>query len=118
MALHHSKAVTAHKNSINRTVKYVCKLTLGKVKIVSTRHFKKLGKFWKRKALMRNETKSSMYIKHTVHNFSSYVLSDEKYKVLSYGLDHCIPTPCNYSAVETEFELFYQNILSSISHIP
>ena len=116
--MHHSKTVTAQKNSINRTIKYVCKLTLDKVKILSTRHLKKLGKFRKRKALMRNETKSSMYIKHTVHNFSSYVLSDEEHKVLPYGLDHRIPTPCNYNAVETEFELFYQNILSSISHIP
>ena len=30
MALNHSKSVTAHKNSINRTVKYACKLTLDK----------------------------------------------------------------------------------------
>ena len=30
MALNHSKSVTAHKNSINRTIKYVSKLTLNK----------------------------------------------------------------------------------------
>ena len=60
---------------------------------------------------MRNETKCSVYIKHTVHNFSIYALPDEEYKALSYGLDHHIPTPCNYNAVEPEFELFYQNIL-------
>ena len=53
------------------------------------------------------ETKSSMDIKHTFHNFFSYVLSDEDYKALSYGLDHHIPTSSNYNTVETEFELFY-----------
>ena len=36
----------------------------------------------------------------------------------SYGLDHHIPTSSNYNAVETEFEQFYQNILSNISYIP
>ena len=77
-----------------------------------------LRKFRKRKGLMRNKTKYSVYIKHTVHNFSSYALPGEEYKALYYGLDHHIPTPCNYKAVETEFELFYQKILSNISHIP
>ena len=81
-------------------------------------HLKKLDKFWKGKGLMRNETKCSMYIKHAAHNFSSYALSDEEYRELSYGLDHHIPTPCNFNAVETGFELFYQNILSNISQIP
>ena len=56
-------------------------------------------------------------IKHTVHNLSSYALSDEACKALFYGLDHHIPTPCSYNAVETEFELFHQNILSNILHI-
>ena len=51
-------------------------------------------------------------------NFSSYALPDGEYKALSYGLDHHIPTPCNYNAAETEFELFYQNILSNILHNP
>ena len=86
--------------------------TKSKFKVVSKRHLKKLEKFWKRKAVMRNETIPSMYIKHTVHNFSSYVLSDEEYNPLSYGLDHHIPTSSNYNGVKTEFELFYRNILS------
>ena len=34
------------------------------------------------------------------------------------GLDHHTPTASNYNAVETEFELFYQNILSNNSYIP
>ena len=45
-------------------------------------------------------------------------MSDEEYKAFSYGLDHHVRTPCSHNAVETEFELFYQNISSSLSHIP
>ena len=59
-----------------------------------------------------------MYIKHSFHNVSGYVLSDEEYQALSFGLDHHIPNFTNYNAAETEFELFYQNILSNISDIP
>ena len=32
--------------------------------------------------------KETDYIRHTMHNFSSYALSDKNYKALSYGLDH------------------------------
>ena len=59
---------------------------------------------------MGNERKPSMYVKHTIHNFSSYVLSGEEYKALYYGLDHHILISSNYNAVETEFELFYHFI--------
>ena len=59
-----------------------------------------------------------MYIKHATHNFSVYVLSDEEYKALFYGLYHHISISSNYNADEIEFILFYQNILSNISHIP
>ena len=59
-----------------------------------------------------------MYIKRTGHNFSSYALSDKEHKELCYGLNHHIPTPCNYNDVETEFELFCQNMLSNILYIP
>ena len=51
----------------------------GKFKAVSKRHLNKLYKFRERKALMRNETKPSIYINYTVHNFFSYVLPDEEY---------------------------------------
>lgn len=73
----------------------------------------KLDEFRKRKAVMENETKPSIYIKHTVHSFASYVLSDEEYK----HFEHHTPTFSNYAAAETEFELVYQNILSITLHI-
>ena len=37
---------------------------------------------------------------------------------LSYELDQHIPYTVNYNSINTEFELFYQNILREISHIP
>ena len=92
-------------------------MTKNRFKVLLKRHLRKLDKIRKRKAVIGNRMKPSMHIKHTVHNFTSYVLSDEVYKALSYSLDHHIPTSSNHSTVETEFELFYQNILSNISHI-
>ena len=38
-----------------------------------------------------DERKQS-YIKHTIHNLSSYVMSNEEYAALSFGLDHHNPT--------------------------
>ena len=59
-----------------------------------------------------------MYMKHTVHNFSSYQLSEEEYKALSHGLDYQLPSKTNSSVIKTEFKKFYKSILSNISHIP
>ena len=56
--------------------------------------------------------------KNTIHNFSSYTLSDDAIIALNYGLDQHIPYTINYNSINTEFELFYQNILRNISHIP
>ena len=53
-----------------------------------------------------------------MQNFSSYQLSTDEYTVLSYGLDHHIPTRLNSNRIHTEFEQFYQGILKDISHIP
>ena len=46
-----------------------------------------------------------------VHNFSSYVLSNEEREALRYGLDHYIPTKVDKRRLEVEFEDFYQSIL-------
>ena len=37
---------------------------------------------------------------------------------LNYGLDQYIPCTVNYSSINTTFELFFQNILWDISHMP
>ena len=57
-------------------------------------------------------------MKHTVHNLSSYQLSEEEYKALSYGLDYNVPLKTSNNVINTESETFYQSILSNISHIP
>ena len=58
-------------------------------------------------------------MKHAVHNVPSYQLSEEEAIVLSYGLDYHIPSKTNSNiSLNTEFEKFYQSILSNISRIP
>ena len=99
------------KNSLNIATK-------SKFKAVPKCHLKKLDKFRKRKTMTENEKKPFVYIKHTVQNFSSYVLSDEEFKTFSYGLDHHIPTYSNYNAVETEFECFVKTFSQIFSIFP
>ena len=57
-------------------------------------------------------------MKHMVHNFSAYALTEEEMTALAYGLDHHIATNINKNAIFTEFEQFFQNLLRDISHIP
>ena len=55
---------------------------------------------------------------HTVHYFSSCVLTEEEISVLAYGLDHQITTNINENAIFKEFEQFVKNFLRDKSHIP
>ena len=64
------------------------------------------------------DVRKRSYIKHTVHNFSSYVLSNEDYTPLLFGLDSHIPTKSKDVAIEVEFEQFYQGLLRNLTHIP
>ena len=57
-----------------------------KVKSISRYHQKKLIKFRNRQNTPEKISENK-YIKHTVHKFSSYQLSEEEYKALPYGLD-------------------------------
>ena len=63
-----------------------------------------------------DECKQS-YFKHTVHNFSSFVLSNEEYNALSFGLDHHMPTKSKDVDIEVEFEQFCQSLLRNLTHI-
>ena len=65
-----------------------------------------------------NEKITFSHIRNIVHNFSNYSLSNEEYKALSFGLDYHIPNQSSYNTTETEFEMFSQNILANLSHIP
>ena len=90
-----------------------------RIKVIKVRHGKKLHnlKFKQETTNYVDERKQS-HIKHTVHNFLSYVMSKEKYTALSFGLDHHIPTKSKDVAIEVEFEQFYQGLLRNLTHIP
>ena len=88
-----------------------------KASIINQRHNKKLYNLRKNNQL-HNSDKTVQFIRHTVHNYSSYVLSKEEEKALSFGLDEHIPTACNRNKLFVEFETFYQNILKDIAHLP
>ena len=58
-----------------------------------------------------------IYIKHTVGNMSSYVLSDEEQLALTFGLDQHVPVKSDTNLINTEFGNYFQNIKSSITNI-
>ena len=95
---------------VNTTIK-------SKVKSISRRHQKKLIKFRNRQTTPE-KISDNKYIKHILHSLSPYQLSEEEYEALSYGLDYHVPSKTNNNVNNTEFEKFYQSILSNISNIP
>ena len=71
------------------------------------------------KHLQKSDIKRPIQVsKNTIHNFLLYTLSDDEIMALNYELDQHIPYTVNYNSINTEFEVFYQNILRNISHIP
>ena len=90
-----------------------------RIKVIKLRYGKKLHNLKLKQETTNyvNECKQS-YIKHTVHNFSSYVMSNEEYIVRSFGLDHHTPTKSEDVAIEVEFEQFYQGLLRNLTHMP
>ena len=59
-----------------------------------------------------------LIVKNTVHNFSSYQLSNHELTALSCGLDHHIPSKVNGKRIYTEFEQFYQSLVKDIPLVP
>ena len=95
-------------NTVNYYLNKVIAKTLIKVK---HRHEKNVS------TKERFMAKVILFIGSTVHNYSSYNLSVEEEKALSFGLDQHIPTTLNRNNLHTEFEYFYQNITHDISHL-
>ena len=90
-----------------------------RIKVIKLRHGRKLHNLkLKQETTNYVDERKPPYIKHTVHNFSSYVMSKEEYTALSFGLDHHIPTKSKDVAIEVEFEQFYQGLLRNLTHIP
>ena len=96
--------------SLNRTInkQIVWKRTEWK-----KNHNKKLKHLFK-ESLPQTTTKP----KNIVHNFSSYVLSVEEEHVLSFGLDHHIPTKLKGNVIKTEFEAFFYHLDKQLKHLP
>ena len=86
-------------------------------KSISLRHQKKLLKFRKAQTA-KNWDINPRLMKHIVHSFSSYNLSQVEINAISYGLDHHIPTNINSNVITTEFESFFQSLLKDISNMP
>ena len=84
---------------------------------VSKRHDKKLFNLRKQEyqRSLNDEEKQS---KNIIHNFSSYSLTKEEVEALSYELDQHIPNYTHRNTINTEFGLFFQNVLNDISNIP
>ena len=62
------------------------------------------------------ETSHVKVNKH-IHNFSFDVVSPEEVIALSLGLDQHIPYNVDNNSINTEFELFYLNLLQDNSHL-
>ena len=87
------------------------------VKSIVKRHECKLIKFT-RQYHTQSETSHMKVNKHIIHNFSSYVLSPEEIRALSFGLDQHVPYNVDNNSINTEFQLLYQNLLQDNFHLP
>ena len=52
-----------------------------------------------------------------VHNFSSYRLTAEEYHILTYGLDHHIPSRLSENEIKTEFEVLFYTLSKQLGHL-
>ena len=100
-------------NTVNYYLNKVIPKPLIKVK---HRHEKKLVNLRQQKRKVYGE-RNTLFTRSTVHNCSSYNLSIEEEKVLSFGLEQHIPTTLNRNNLHTEFEYFHKNITDDISHL-
>ena len=71
------------------------------------------------KKQQEHNKRAAVYVpKGVVQNVSSYKLSKEEHEALSYSLDYHIPTKVTRNPLNTEFEMFFQNLRNNISAIP
>ena len=90
-------------NQINIAVK-------SRIKVIKLRHGRKLHNLkLKQETTNYVDERKQSYIKHTVHNFLiiSYVISNEEYTALSFGLDHQIPAKSKDSFTKAYWETLH-----------
>ena len=69
-----------------------------------------------RKKQQEYNKRATVYVsKEVVHNFSSHKLSKEEQEALSQSLDYHICFKVTINSLNTEFEMFFQNLLNDIS---
>ena len=69
-----------------------------------------------RKKQQEYNKRATVYVsKEVVHNFSSHKLSKEEQEALSQSLDYHIRSKVTINSLNTEFEMFFQNLLNDIS---
>ena len=98
-------------HQINKAIK-------SKIKAVSARRLKKLEKLRLRQNNVSPRKNNLVYLKHTICNISSYHLTHEEERALSYGLDHHIPSKTDPNLIYTEFETYFQSIKHKITNLP
>ena len=98
-------------HQINKAIK-------SKIKAVSARHLKKLKKLRLRQNNFSSRKNNLVYLKRTVCNMSSYQLTQEEERALSYSLDHHIPSKTDPNLIYAEFESYFQSIRHKITNLP
>ena len=70
-----------------------------KPRAITFRHKNKLSNLRKKQKQHQQHDTLPLYVKQTVSNMSSYVLSDEEQLALSFGLDQHVPVKCDNNLV-------------------
>ena len=86
-------------------------------KATGLRHEKKLKNLRKAQNSAMKDNVNLEFIKHTVQNYSSYILSEQEMIALSFGLEQHIPNRFCKNSICAEFEQFYQIIFHNIRHL-
>ena len=112
-----------HQNSIKTEVIYIIYYVFlniavkSKSRAITFRHKKKLLNLRKKQKQHQQRNTLPLYVKQTVCNMSSYVLSDEEQLALSFGLDQHVPVKRDNNLINTEFEHYFQNIKNTVPSI-
>ena len=102
-------------NTVTRQVEVAIQSRLLSIK---KRHQKKINNLRNNKRNCNTVADTPQLVRNTVYNFSLYILSHDKELALMYGMDQHIPNHLRSNAIKTESELFYQQLLKNIEHLP
>ena len=96
----------------------ISKAIKSKIKVVSACRLKKLEKLHLRQNNVSPRKNNLVYLIHAICNMSSYHITHEEERALSYGLDHHIPSKADPNLIYTEYESYFQSIKYKITNLP